>query len=59
MNVIAHDLKLSHSTVSTILEDRERIYKDVKGLKKWCLRYETVAVNFFFYILYEVNVQII
>ena len=31
VNVIAHDLKLSHSTVSTILKDKERIREAVKG----------------------------
>ena len=31
MNVIARDLKLSHSTVSTILKDKERIREAVKG----------------------------
>ena len=31
MNVIAPDLKLSRSTVSTILKDKERILDAVKG----------------------------
>ncbi len=31
VNAIAHDLKLSHSTVSTILKDKERIHEAVKG----------------------------
>ncbi|XP_064101295.1 tigger transposable element-derived protein 1-like [Macrobrachium nipponense] len=31
VNVIAHDMKLSHSTVSMILKDKERIREAVKG----------------------------
>ena len=31
MNVIARDQKLTHSTVATILKDKERIRNDVKG----------------------------
>jgi hypothetical protein len=31
VNTIARDLKLSHSTVSTILKDKERIREAVKG----------------------------
>ena len=31
VNAIAHNLELSHSTVSTILKDKERIREAVKG----------------------------
>ena len=31
INVIARDMNLSHSTVSTILKDKERICEAVKG----------------------------
>ena len=32
LNVIARDQKLTHSTVSTILKDKERIRNDVNGV---------------------------